>query len=148
VRSWICLALPTVLLLGCGGGSGVDTSGVHGTVTMDGQPLANAYLEFIQSGTRPAYGKTDSSGNYTLEYTASQTGAVPGEYKVKINTGDEANLGLDGEMVPAVKETVPSKYNSETTLTFTVVDGESNVANFELDSAGTIEQPDVGEDEN
>ncbi len=139
MRSWICLALPAVMLLGCGGGSGVDTSGVHGTVTMDGQPLANAYLEFVLAGSRPAYGKTDSSGNYTLDYTASQTGAVPGEYTVRITTGDEANIGVDGEEIAAVKESVPNRYNTETTLTFNVKDGESNVADFELTSEGDID---------
>ncbi len=115
---------------------------------MDGKPLANAYLKFVMTGSRPAFGKTDSSGNYTLEYTASQEGAVPGNYTVQINTGDEANMGLDGEMIPAVPESVPNQYNSETTLTFTVVDGADNVADFELESAGTVEQPDLEEDEN
>jgi hypothetical protein len=112
---------------------------------MDGKPLANAYVEFVTQGARPAYGKTDSEGKYVLEYTASQTGAVPGEYTVKIRTGDEAHVSPDGDPVPAVPETVPSKYNSKTTLKFTVVDGQDNEANFDLDSEGTIDRPDPDE---
>ena len=140
MRSIFYLALPVVLLLGCGGGG--DTDSVHGTVKMDDKPLEKARVHFIpeKGKGRPATGITDSEGYYELLYSSSQSGAQSGKYTVRITTGEAARESDDGETIAAVPETVPAKYNSETTLKFEVVAGENNEANFDLKSGGKIEK--------
>lgn len=54
--------------------------GFTGTITLDGQPLDNATVEFVPiDGGKPAGGRTNADGQFQLE-----KGAVPGEYRVRI----------------------------------------------------------------
>jgi hypothetical protein len=127
-------------LWGCGG-SGVDLNRVKGTVMLDGNPLPDARVIFTpKEGGRPAYGVTDARGNYDLGYTTEGMGTPPGEYVVSIRTFRAPEEDLDtGEMTPAVAETVPSVYNSPSTLTVTV---PSDTYDFDLKSdAGPVVQP-------
>ena len=128
-RSWIlcwtamvALALP--LATGCGGG-GPDLSSVEGTVTLDGQPLANATVNFepVEGGTaRSSYdGQTDASGHYVLHATASQKGAELGDYTVHITLPKLASD--DPNAKTSIK--LPPKYNTQTELRATVKDGKN-----------------------
>lgn len=111
---------------GCASGE-VDLGDVHGIVTVDGQPLGGALVQFLpQGGGRSSQGRTDPDGSYQLSYTARDTGALVGESKVMITTG---NL----EDPKHRDETLPLKYNYESTLTADVKSG-SNEINFPLDS--------------
>ena len=75
-------------LLGCSGGHGTAT--VAGTVLYKNQPVDGATVNFLPKGegpnAKPAHGKTDSSGHFTLTTyfgPAEQlAGALPGEYAV------------------------------------------------------------------
>lgn len=141
------------MMLGCGGGgSDFDLNTVSGTVTMDGQPLANARVIFTPKdptkGGRIAYGMTDESGEYELAFTNSGMGALPGEYVVKISTyiapEEDPDTGLMSEEVP---ERVPEVYVKDSSLTATVP-GENY--DFELKSdAAEVVQPtfDTGNEE-
>ena len=62
--------------MGCGGPRVPSTEPVSGTVTLKGQPLADAEVYFV-SPQLVAYGKTDSTGHYALAQ-----GGVAGENKV------------------------------------------------------------------
>lgn len=131
-------ALALVALVGCGPG-GPDIATVEGTVTMDGKPLANAAVVFIpEAGGRPAGSRTDAEGKYNLNFSGGRKGTIPGVNKVRISTKSDPSEDADGNPVPAAPETIPMEYNQETTLTFTVVDGEKNVADFPLKSGGKI----------
>ena len=127
----IVLSLATFFSLGCSGRS--DLASVRGKITLDGQPLENAFVVFAPTthGTS-SRGKTDGSGHYEMMFTDSEKGAWIGENLVRINTGDVAGNG------PAPKERVPAVYNTSTTLKVDVKPG-SNSFDFELKSnAGKI----------
>ena len=78
-------------LVGCGG---ERYAPVAGTVTLDGQPLADAKLVFEpvggESGNaagKPSYGRTDEAGRYTLTCPIAGTdGAAVGEHRVRVVT--------------------------------------------------------------
>lgn len=79
-------------LPGCsGGGEGgedrVDVVPVKGKVTLLGNPLAGVFVVYSPvdaKACRPATGKTDDNGNYTLRTYEPGDGAAPGEYVVII----------------------------------------------------------------
>jgi len=127
--------------LGCD--SGPEIAYVEGTVTMDGQPLANATVVFIPEDGRPAGGRTDASGHYELTFTAGREGAIPGKNSIRISTYTEASEAEDGSPIPGQKETVPAKYNSQSELEFTVAPGTNNIADFALDSKGPLPAEDT-----
>jgi hypothetical protein len=142
------LLVPVIpLMSGCFGGSDVaELADVSGTVTLDGKPLTQASVTFLpvtDEGTesRPASGVTDEHGQYELQYSTTQAGARPGAYQVSISTFREPGEDWSGNEVPGAPETVPSVYNSATTLTAEVkVDGPP--IDFELKSdAGPVVQP-------
>lgn len=73
------LGLVMLLALGCGGRA---YRPVTGTVTLDGDPLADTYLAFVPVGAgEGAYATTDEDGHFDLS-THFARGAAPGEYKV------------------------------------------------------------------
>ena len=80
--------------LGCGS-DGPATYAVSGTITFDGQPLAGVQVGFVpvegQEGVKPARGRTDAAGEYTLNtyLKAGQdpAGATAGRYKVTVVEG-------------------------------------------------------------
>ncbi len=109
-----------VFLTGCGGS---QFGGVHGRVTLDGQPLVGGTVEFSPEGGSPAYGVTDDEGRYKLLWSADQGGAPVGPNRVRITSFSEAK--------PRIKERVPIKYNRQTELIREVGDGEQ-VFDFEL----------------
>ncbi|QDT52004.1 hypothetical protein Pan44_00100 [Caulifigura coniformis] len=118
------------LLSGCGPAEGLAS--VVGRVTLDGEPLPNAYVQFICSGENAgtSSGRTDSSGDYYLMFSRSKKGARIGPSKVVITTFD-----LDGTQggVKRIPEKVPAKYNVKTELTAEVKPGD-NTFDFELKS--------------
>ncbi|MCC6508477.1 MAG: carboxypeptidase regulatory-like domain-containing protein [Pirellulaceae bacterium] len=106
---------------------------------MDDKPLAGAVVMFVPTGGRPSASETDENGKYVLEFSAGRKGAVPGINRVEINTARLA-YERDGKNYPAVKESVPAKYNRNTELEFNVEPGKNNVADFALKSGGKIIQ--------
>jgi hypothetical protein len=131
----LVVAVILVAIAGCGG---ANTNPVSGTVTLDGEPLADALVMFTpMTGGRPAAAKTDSQGRYELVFSRDASGALEGEHLVAITTGDE--IANDDGTLEIIPERVPTKYNSASELRATIESG-SNVFDFALDSAGEIEQ--------
>jgi hypothetical protein len=133
----LCLALA-----GCSASTDpVDTlprKGVTGTVTLDGQPLAQGKIVFD-----PAPGNQGPGGPATADIADGKStidkalGPVPGKYKVSISSRPSIKFGPGQEPGPRPKmdpEKVPAQYNSETTLTQEITDQSVNTANFELKS--------------
>src|SRR5437762_14367251 len=121
------LAATTICFCGCG--SRGDLASVRGKVTLDGQPLADAFVIFAPTthGTT-SYGRTDAGGNYEMMFTDNEKGAWIGENLVRISTGD---LGRGGG--PGPTERVPVVYNEATMQTADAERG-SNAFNFDLRS--------------
>jgi hypothetical protein len=125
-----------LLLSGCSGGQ--DIASVEGLVTMDGKPLPRATVVFIpEVGGRPAGSQTDKDGKYVLNFSGGRKGAIPGKNKVQISTRADPFLDAEGNNLGS-PETVPAEYNVHTTLAFEVVQGQRNIANFELKSDGKV----------
>jgi hypothetical protein len=125
------LALSIVVLTGC---SSEQMGDVTGRVTLDGQPLTGAEVNFDPSD--PTLGTTGTGytqppdGSYKIFYPGDKSGVPAGEYKVWIVGGEIENEEGEG---PPVK--VPAKYSLEnTTLTATVEAGKENVFDWELTS--------------
>jgi YD repeat-containing protein len=140
--------LPALLVFaalpGCGGPA--DVGHVSGTVTLDGQPLGGAMVIFTPAeGGLPAAGRTDASGQYTLQYTRDAQGAKIGEHTIRISTYSTGDPDAE-PAVPQSPEKVPAKYNVNSDLVETVTAG-SNTINFELDSEGEIIEPESEEGE-
>jgi len=118
---------------GCGGGP--EIASVKGRVTMDGKPLANATVVFVPENGRPAGATTDADGYYVLNFSRGRRGAIPGKNMVRFTTLRDATPGEDGKSIPGSPETIPPKYNAESTLEFMVEPNKNNIANFDLKSS-------------
>jgi hypothetical protein len=57
---------------------------VKGTVTFQGSPLAEADVAFTPTGGRPATGRTDAAGRFTLTTFRTNDGAMTGEHIVTV----------------------------------------------------------------
>lgn len=115
-------------ILGCDKGDLPDLAPVSGTVTLDGKPLANKEVIFAPENGRPSIGRTDENGKYELKYTVEIEGAIIGQHAVKISTPLP-----EGGNYAGYKESVPKKYNVESTLKEEVTSGR-NTKNFDLTS--------------
>jgi hypothetical protein len=125
----IGLAFSCLLPLGCGSNDGLAR--VQGVVTMNGQPLGDATVEFrpMASEAAPSSGQTDADGYYELNYTFDTPGAVPGEHVVSIRTAGTYfdDQGIERERT----EIVPAEYNARSKLRRTVEPGK-NTIDFDL----------------
>jgi len=125
-RSLSASFILVVLFLG-GCSNSPATAVVEGSISFDGKPLANAEVVFQPfDGSRSSDGMTDASGKYSLRFTPTKLGAVPGEHKVSIRTAP-------GEPDPEnpIKELLPAKYHSATELKATLRKGRQ-VVDFDL----------------
>lgn len=57
---------------------------VSGTVLIDGQPLTKGIVQLVPNGTRPAAGKIDAQGRFTLTSYDGGDGVVLGTHRVLI----------------------------------------------------------------
>ena len=127
--TWVFVAVAVCCVAGCGGG---DLGRVSGTVTLDGQPLADALVSFYPEDGRPSMGTTDADGNYDLSFTPTEAGAMIGNHIVRITVAQVEGEGEEGGRLP--KETIPAKYNSKSELKAEVKPGKNRNVNFDLSS--------------
>jgi hypothetical protein len=121
--SKLCFSLLAIVFAGCGGNKD-DIAPVHGRVTLDGQPLPNARVEFRAAGKSLSNGMTDDQGNYELIYKRGVKGAPIGPNQVSI---------LEDTRLAQHPQRVPARYNENSELQKDVKPGE-NVIDFELTS--------------
>lgn len=126
-------------LAGCGGASDdLPRQAVSGTVSFDGQPLAQGRIVFqpASDDAKVAAGAIIQDGRYAI---SRSEGPTPGSYQVSITSSAP---GAEGPAPPpgaeetkprkAATELIPSQYNSKTTLTAKVEAGKDNTFPFEL----------------
>lgn len=119
----ILAAAALFLAAGCSRSDRPSLGSVSGTVTLDGQPLANALVMFTPEGPgRTSLGTTDAEGRYALAYLRDIVGANLGRHYVRITTATEQNGG---------REILPLKYHAASTLSADVSAG-SNTIDFSL----------------
>lgn len=109
----------------------LDFGDVHGKVMLQGQPLANATVRFQPEVGRPSYGRTNDSGEYSLNFMGHPWGAMVGNHQVAITTEDRIENPETGES-RWQPEILPPRYNTRTELTAVVEPGQNEV-NFTLD---------------
>ncbi len=109
---------------------------VHGTVRLDGRPLARGTVQFVPDRSRrtkgpPGVGYIDQDGRYEIS-TAGSKGAVVGHHKV----GVVAQADFDETQISLGRPLIPEHYNSPETsgLTAEVEEGQNNEINLELTS--------------
>jgi len=130
-------AIALAALLGCGQ-KGPRLVPVTGTVTLDGQPVADAGVLFMPvEGGPPASGTTDQQGRFRLR-TVNREGAVAGKHRVAVTKSETTGVGDFGAVGPEgikVIWHVPEKYSRPQTsgLEATVDDGGGEFT-FELSS--------------
>jgi len=135
VALWgMALALLALGVAGCSG-TAVELGKVEGTITLDGQPLADADVAFRpKEGGRTAIAVTDSSGHYVLEFAAGEQGALVGPHLVRVTTFVEEVTADDGSVEEEGREElVPAKYNEESELEVDVTGG-AQTFDFALES--------------
>ena len=144
----VFVAMLALLGAGCGRGNLPELGYVSGRITVDGNPVKEAHIEFTPvADGRPSAATSDSSGYYVLFYKGSVKGARIGEHDVTMTTfreeltyseetdEDEPGdaTGEDSEItIPGRPETIPAKY-AEEKLRVTVEPG-SNTINLVLTS--------------
>ncbi len=115
-----CIVL-TFLFVGCGESLDVpDLAPVTGRVTQAGKPVDGANVTFLPETGPSSGGMTDADGKFELDYSPNHKGAVPGKHTVKISK-------MSGE---AGDETIPAKFNEQSTLTKQVTKEGPN--NFDI----------------
>ncbi|MDY0170256.1 MAG: carboxypeptidase-like regulatory domain-containing protein [Thermoguttaceae bacterium] len=122
------VAVGVLLLSGCGP-SRPTTYPVRGTVTLDGQPVAEAQVMLMpEDDGRPGQGITDASGRFTIGTFTSSDGALPGRHAVTVVSRRISGVGtdpdgLEGDIAPGgvkVEWLVPQRYSSPKTSGITV----------------------------
>ncbi len=118
---------------------------VSGTVLLDGNPLDNATIEFVDPDSQSfSYGITDASGHYTLMFDSRKSGIIPGEKQIRIRSGVPSGLAEGAtavateeedpdRVVEATSVAVPSCYKELGKVKVTVSGSESNF-DFDLSS--------------
>ena len=95
LRSWRLLSICVVLAAGCSGSDRPATVPVSGTVTLNGQPVADAQVSFMTDGApRAAFGTTDAEGKFRLTTFEENDGAMVGKHTVTISNA--AAVGGEG----------------------------------------------------
>ena len=152
-RSRACLLVVSLAafpwLSGCSATNDIDYGSVNlvsvsGTLALDGKPLPGAVITFEdpEKGTF-SFARTDSDGEYTLQFDSQMDGVIPGKKVVQVSTtrnilGLKGEEGVEegesssegGEAPKAAGETVPSCYNKESKLTVEVT---SSTTTFDFD---------------
>ncbi|WZO96282.1 carboxypeptidase-like regulatory domain-containing protein [Isosphaeraceae bacterium EP7] len=124
-------ACSLAVLAGCGE-DGPTLVPVRGTVTLNGQPLADAEIVFVpdpaNTDVTGGRDKSGPDGNYLATYNG-RSGLAVGRYKVLVSKKAEAPPGMvlpdaikmdrvQQEMMGIRKEILPSKYSSATKSDF------------------------------
>ena len=141
------VALLLTSLAGCGSSEGGPYYSTTGKVTMDGNPLNSATVNFepVRTGegapSRGAIGFTNDEGNYVMVVRDTK-GCPAGNFIVSISTyaepSGEGEEGEEEEEEEVTPEKVHSAYQGENSkLRASVTSDGDNVFNFDLKSDGS-----------
>ena len=83
-------------------------------------------VEFQPERGAPSYAFTEADGSYSLQYQTDRKGALLGHHTIRLRTPKEITDPETGDTV-SVKESIPRKYNDESTLEFEVAVGANYV---------------------
>jgi hypothetical protein len=99
-----CMVIGCVAITAIGCSKGAGSVSVEGTVTLDGAPLAAAYLTLAPLDATikgPFTGKTDEQGHFALGPVGDSGGGVPpGPYQLAMTTASSENAGMEDAVIP------------------------------------------------
>lgn len=129
---FILLAVGLAVAVGCQRNDG--RNGVSGTVTLDGQPLADAIVHFHPSPGQKGNSSgatTDAEGCFQI---VAEKGLLPGKYAVSFQKWEgTGQTTIDPETRKPVEITVPISFKDDDKLEATITDnGGSNRFEFRL----------------
>jgi len=102
VAVWGLAVTGILSLSGCSTRNDLPELGeVTGRITLDGQPLPHAQIQFLPASGRPSSAESNEDGRYRLQYTADEYGAVIGAHTVQIRTAVDGRDDLSTERLPA-----------------------------------------------
>jgi hypothetical protein len=84
-----------------------------------------------EAGGRSSLGRTDETGQYTLQFSAGKEGALLGAMRVRITVSEEYQDAKDRTHLRP--ELVPARYNEKSELVVNV-EPKANVIDFDLKS--------------
>ncbi|WP_339735985.1 hypothetical protein [uncultured Gimesia sp.] len=131
----------SLIVSGCSGGSAehIERAAVSGTITYAGKPLPEGTIQFVpdtDASGKPLRGKAVqtniTNGAYSL---AAGQGPTVGTNKVLISAVKKTGKfeESDGQKIEILKQYLPAKYNSNSTLKFEIQAGE-NTTDYALES--------------
>ena len=122
---FLVVVLTLAAFVGCGGGAKTKAIAVSGTVTVDGQPLADGvvYFKTVQTGVFETFPVKD--GEFKGE-------ALEGERRVEISSFRIKIVDPEGMKSEVKENLIPAKYNVDSTFKETVTRSGPNKFKFEL----------------
>ena len=161
----LIVTIALLLAIGCSATNEIEYGKVNlvsvsGNVMLDGKPLAAAVITFEDPETGTfSFARTDSSGDYTLQFDSQENGVIPGKKVVEVSTvrnvlglagedgdeegeppsegvessSEEAESGDESGAQPGKSEAVPACYNKDSKLTIEV-SSSTRTFNFDLKS--------------
>ncbi|MDR3199073.1 MAG: carboxypeptidase-like regulatory domain-containing protein [Planctomycetaceae bacterium] len=129
---FLILSLSVLLISGCRD-KGEKVIPVTGTITQNGQPLADVRVVFSKTDTGAmSFAETDTEGHFTLTHTHGKSGAEPGKYHVSVfQKGKPIPL-------PAGKkpEDVPEERRNQTTPDVPIINSDQSPIEVEITDSG------------
>jgi hypothetical protein len=128
-----------VSLAGCGS-QPYDLATVSGTVTVNGQPMAGASVNYqpIAQGKENAtpgpgsFGKTDENGRYSLRTVEPDAeGAVVGRHRITITSPKVQRDSSDDNIYAEDRETLPEEW-WDGKKQVTIPEGGTDTADFDI----------------
>ena len=100
-RRTVLLAALAIGMGGCFGASVVryEMLPVEGTITFEGQPLANAEVMFDSADGPRGFGVTDETGRFTITTRQFGAGLPAGQYRVTVGGSEKTRIGGSGKPV-------------------------------------------------
>jgi hypothetical protein len=133
LSAWLIVAISVA---GCNHAPpAVKRAKVEGKVTVNGQPVANGFIRFMAldpKGMNSA--ATIKDGHYSV---AAEQGPTKGKYRLEFNVPSATkkrvpNDDAPGEFREEAPETLPAKYNTQSTTVRDVDPDKPQVFDFEL----------------
>lgn len=110
-------------LAGCGGNGPIDISG---TVTFSGQPLEKGNIAFLPSkGDGPTAATIITNGKYAVRVALGSKRVKIEGFRI-LGKKQLYRGSPDSPMIDDLKQILPDKYNSKSTLTSEITSGKSD----------------------
>ena len=138
---FLLVAVVSWVAAGCWGSDRPRVVAVSGTVLLGGEPVEEAGVTFTPTGGRPATGRTDAQGRFSLTTFDPGDGAIVGQHVVTIVKAETVEVTFDSqarEPIETVKrppgKLVPQRYGDprQSRLSATVTADGNNDFRFEL----------------